>query len=1515
LIGRAFDAFTAFREDPGVPMLQDGHLGRMPGDFVATIEVADVKVGLLGLNTAFLQLSDRAKEGSLAILSRQLNDVAGPGGVESWKRCHDLCILLTHHPLSWLDGASRQGLQDTVLNTLGSVPLHLCGHLHEPQLDAVALGGGPPLHTIRAPSLFGLPAIRRSGEPRIHGYSMLELCLYETGRRTLRVWPKTALRMPDGPRVLIPDATRYRLAFNDVATDELNLAAPGQSARGGPEQVSDWCDPSTGPKRSTFTLPDILAGVVPLLGGDQPVEPWMWNWMILADLLSEFAAYRKVPDSDPVIEGMGQNLRGFLQPFRLDAPPLSRGRVIRRILRGVMSQRGIDAEVEIARCVASGEALSPAVIAVWSWWKLLEECGDDPRPLNRLALQLAAITGDDSRDVEPLIQRFMWRYGPRTEHYEESFGAALKDLYETVERELRDHFVKPLNRVDDLAKLLLDVLPESLANMLITSEWKPEPIQETLLADRVALDEVCDGKRSKLITGPAGCGKSLLARLVTAARERRHGPNVIVTVPTRALVNQVADDYLRWSDSAGLHWRIVRGSRDYHRDDAALHSGDFDVAVCVYEKLGAMLSMPGSDLMLHCGLIVVDEAHNVGSPGRGSKLEELLTLVRLHHPNVPLLLVSAGIEEDTADRLIRWLGLRPLDDVLTATVMSDDGEILPRRPVPLDIHVISPGTHWAMRDPSSPYDSTANSGVREVLSELDLSGAALSLSEEVRAQVATLASGHAIPVVGDILAKTPHARILVFVRSRALADQTARELRKVLHEATRAQSSTARTSATPNDDKNPWIVGRFASIDLVDAREHYDAFCRTVAWQGRDEVRTALVSGVGVHRGGMTHVLRGYVEREFTRPNGLLRVLVSTDTLAEGVNMPADVVILANLTTSSSTQGSVRVVDLANFKNKIGRAGRKGHSSHGHAYVLTPERMDGLTVESNSAVRRSWITSPESVWENFVAPHDPGAPIDSDITDVDGFATLALRHFGRVQRGRRSMSRAEQELEASRVMEASLAAQCARPLPLPGDVVARLEQCQCIDGGRLTPLGLSVSRGSLSVADAQPLKELSDAFASRASTLSIYYFAAKIPSVGQSLNRMGISPALSAPTLAFTRRGLSLWASVWMSGVRLEDPQSLESWANLTRARLGHQGRAHIKGELPPAPPFAAEQRDERASSHAVFNGPLDHVAGDDAVDLTALLRALVAVEWSTGQPFKALVARARRIVSDAGAEDNSARRPPAPFELGDLEQLVGLLSWGIRAASMTLPPGETRARAVVLGGSVAVGLPAWLAPLARLEIPGLHREILLPFAGGSPYADLPSFLSEHPSPLADADCDLAIARLNAIDADREQFAGRVLDQRRALSPRDGAPDYGARAHELRHAGDASAAALSVVEILSDHGVESTRGEPRPLDEGAVVVVRVRFPEPLDVAVFAGARRLKGSVLRELSAEGQVVLSIPGLDDAAKALAEDGTLFRVGSFLNAISGAFLDAPDEDSIPQATLHALTRQVWYQASETP
>lgn len=193
LVKAAFAPYVAFWKRLKLPRPELSH-GIMPGDFATTIDCEGYQLGVVGLNSAALHLTgDDDLAGKMVLSEDQLSAVCG-GDVGAWFKERHATLLLSHHPPAWLRERTRF---ETELSRPGRFVAHLCGHLHEPDVEEVSKGDGPPQRRWLGRSFFGLDKIR--GEiQRSHGYRVGVLRFDGTENAGLSALPRAAHRREDG---------------------------------------------------------------------------------------------------------------------------------------------------------------------------------------------------------------------------------------------------------------------------------------------------------------------------------------------------------------------------------------------------------------------------------------------------------------------------------------------------------------------------------------------------------------------------------------------------------------------------------------------------------------------------------------------------------------------------------------------------------------------------------------------------------------------------------------------------------------------------------------------------------------------------------------------------------------------------------------------------------------------------------------------------------------------------------------------------------------------------------------------------------------------------------------------------------------------------------------------------------------------------------------------------------------------------------------------------------------------
>ncbi len=198
--------------DGSIPLVSKT-TGVLPGDQSCVIDMPGGKIGVVGLNSTWLQLDGDDYEGKLHVDLRQLLGVTG-GDPASWCARNTFNILVTHHPVGWLHPES-QADWNSEINPPGRFDIHLYGHMHEAFSLSSSVAGSPIRTSYQAASIFGLSFVDGKTD-RIHGYCVSRIDL--SGRPSeLRIWPRRLRRIQGGANKLGPDLTFDLDEGNSVA--------------------------------------------------------------------------------------------------------------------------------------------------------------------------------------------------------------------------------------------------------------------------------------------------------------------------------------------------------------------------------------------------------------------------------------------------------------------------------------------------------------------------------------------------------------------------------------------------------------------------------------------------------------------------------------------------------------------------------------------------------------------------------------------------------------------------------------------------------------------------------------------------------------------------------------------------------------------------------------------------------------------------------------------------------------------------------------------------------------------------------------------------------------------------------------------------------------------------------------------------------------------------------------------------------------------------------------------------
>lgn len=876
----------------------------------------------------------------------------------------------------------------------------------------------------------------------------------------------------------------------------------------------------------------------------------------------------------------------------------------------------------------------------------------------------------------------------------------------------------------DLSDPFAELLPDDVARVLAERTERLRIYRNKLLADGQAVEGIDENgltdlwrqglpvlrqriklKQPMLLIGPTTTGKTDFSR-IAAAHVIWNKRKVIVLLPTKALVTQAAEDWRKFFSQAdsSKEWRLLEASRDHPYNDEDISRGDYDIVLAIPEKLAAYLAS-GSRMMEQCGLLVVDELQTLNERSRGGNIEALLTIIRARYPHVPTIGLSATLTASSSATVRKWLGVGdcPEDGLVVTT----------RRPVPLDRYATEP-TEWMLK-PQTGMERR-DQWVPALLTP-DMNDFLKGDSIPPESRITRSAHRDAIALACRLLQRpdaiTDTKSIIIFVGSRQGAERVTKGLQAAL-------------DYINFGERGGWYnphLGRFGRDTLTPAEaERRDAeFLELPNLPATEDVRDGLATGVMYHSARLDPEHRRIIEHAFQ--DRIIRVLVATATLAIGVNLPADFVIVADVTEgtgqySSESKTIESLLDPHGIAQRFGRCGRLGMTSRGEAYVIVQRghrsnrvlrlseeqkayfdreiqsleegRVDGLPLESAVEMRLAKL---EPTYSYFISSEDGGEPVESNL-DSRGFARLLLQDLCR---DAAAVSEEEIERRVQRVYRVSLLVAEGKACPDSFDLIETLDSAKLIapapeDPARfkITGLGRTVALSNIPVSNARGIREVAEAALLGAGPLTLLTIAANSEYV-RSLTWLGLPRSANTALIDEVRQ--KAWTLVRAFGSpdhfkddTFEAPGFLEviSEEGKQGGLIGHgQAAQAVRGRLELE---ARRLPDTTIESH---------------------MRACIAYLWLRGVSMNQILSYVTENTR-ATLRQHSLSVDAYPADVRDLGER---LSYVLNAAAevLRISPTAHEEYLVVrnLSESLQSGIPYQLAPMLRMRSPRIHRERL----------------------------------------------------------------------------------------------------------------------------------------------------------------------------------------------------------------
>lgn len=372
-----------------------------------------------------------------------------------------------------------------------------------------------------------------------------------------------------------------------------------------------------------------------------------------------------------------------------------------------------------------------------------------------------------------------------------------------------------------------------------------------------------------LASMPTGAGKSLLAE-VAAMRTLANNPDalVLVVVPTKALANEKRDELaegLAW-DASGV--RVLQLTGEITIDDEDLVRSQ-NVVVLTPEKVDAMLRNGVFDERKPT-LLVVDEFHQIRRGARGFRLQATMKRLQQRFSDLQILLISAIVRPLDFKALAAWVG----------------------SPAPFE---------------SAWRPTPVRAGIVDVTNDGDLQ---VEFNDGTTRDVPALGKARTNATttrrrwVSHEFAKDD--QVLQFETSWRVPFKDSEN--RLINEASAFAKEGFELPAYCSQSRNKELLARYARLAGPE-----------------DPLVRAFSKGIAVHWGDLPVQARRIVE-EGIRSKAVGLVL-TTSTLAEGVNLPVRTVFVPSLGSTN------RPLEKGLYLNVMGRAGRPYQHAEGQVIL------------------------------------------------------------------------------------------------------------------------------------------------------------------------------------------------------------------------------------------------------------------------------------------------------------------------------------------------------------------------------------------------------------------------------------------------------------------------------------------------------------------------------------------------------------------------------------------------------
>ena len=382
-----------------------------------------------------------------------------------------------------------------------------------------------------------------------------------------------------------------------------------------------------------------------------------------------------------------------------------------------------------------------------------------------------------------------------------------------------------------------------------------------------------------LYTAPTSGGKTLIAEILCLNHIIQQQKKILFILPYHSIIEEKQSDLCDKLQQNGI---TVLGQ--HSKKNPHIHIYDnIDMILCTAERANILCNEWIQNNTLHnIGIVVIDELHLLSGNERGANLEILISKILYYNTyntnkhTIRLIGMSATVSN--VSNIQRWFGMENTFVYKTDT-----------RPIELNEYVvIGENSNACINKHNVLCNIIKYKSNHTPVSTNDQFDVLIELIYDMQVQ------GQSILIFANQIKRTKH-----------IVDRLLSIPQLIQHHV------------------SDGIISK--RLDIVQQMSAQEEQCDST-------LKQSIIYGIAYHNARLTELEKQLIENGFKY--GIINVLISTTTLATGVNLPAQRVVFRD----GMNYRASEMINTTEYKQMCGRAGRTGYNILGESIILCSEK-------------------------------------------------------------------------------------------------------------------------------------------------------------------------------------------------------------------------------------------------------------------------------------------------------------------------------------------------------------------------------------------------------------------------------------------------------------------------------------------------------------------------------------------------------------------------------------------------